>query len=71
MRDAINEKLNGFLAEKFVKERELMSKAKRKMQLKNNKYNQFEDEKYVLNDPLNKDVRFYAYLFMKKREPLI
>jgi hypothetical protein len=68
VRDAMNEKLNGFLTERYVKEKELMSKAKRKMLLKNTKYNQFGDDKYVLNDPLNKDVRFYAYLFMKKKE---
>lgn len=68
VRDAMNEKLNGFLTERYVKEKELLSKAKRKMLLKNTKYNQFGDDKYVLNDPLNKDVRFYAYLFMKKKE---
>ena len=45
-----------------------MSKAKRRMQMRNTQYKEYEKEKYLLNDPLNKDVKFYAYLFVKPKQ---
>ena len=36
--------------------------------MKNNQYHEYTKEKYVLNDPLSKDVKLYAYMFMKNKE---
>ncbi|CAD8124702.1 unnamed protein product [Paramecium sonneborni] len=68
VRDSINEKLGGFLKERQQKEKDFLNKAKRKMLMKNNQYQEFSKEKYVLNDPLSKDVKLYAYMFMKNKE---
>lgn len=38
------------------------------MLMKNTQFKEYEQDKYVLNDPLNKDVKLYAYLFVKPKE---
>ncbi|CAK66533.1 unnamed protein product (macronuclear) [Paramecium tetraurelia] len=68
VRDAINEQLRGFLKERQQKEKDILNKAKRKMLMKNNQYQGFQKEKYILNDPLSKDVKLYAYMFMKNKD---
>ncbi|CAK58751.1 unnamed protein product (macronuclear) [Paramecium tetraurelia] len=68
VRDAINDQLKKFVNEKQQKEQDILNKAKRKLLLKNNQYQGFQKDKYVLNDPLSKDVKLYAYMFMRNKE---
>ncbi|CAD8122290.1 unnamed protein product [Paramecium sonneborni] len=68
VRDVIDEKLRGFINEREQEQQQIMSKAKRRMQMKNTLFKEYENDKYILNDPLNKDVKLYAYLFVKPKE---
>ncbi|CAK68386.1 unnamed protein product (macronuclear) [Paramecium tetraurelia] len=70
VRDIIDQKLRGFIDEREQQEQKLLSKAKRRMLMKNTQFKEYEQEKYVLNDPLNKDVKLYAYLFVKPKEKM-
>ncbi|CAD8125011.1 unnamed protein product [Paramecium sonneborni] len=68
VRDVIEEKLRGFINEREQEQQSILDKAKRRMQMKNTLFKEYEKDKYILNDPLNKDVKFYAYLYVKPQD---
>ncbi|CAD8109542.1 unnamed protein product [Paramecium primaurelia] len=70
-REKMNLKLTEFLEHDQNQEKNLLLKAKRNLirELKNGnqKFHQFEPNRYNITDPLSKDVKFYAYMFMKPK----
>ncbi|CAD8194197.1 unnamed protein product [Paramecium octaurelia] len=70
-REKMNAKLTEFLEHDQNQEKNLLLKAKRNLirELKNGnkKFHQFEPNRYNITDPLSKDVKFYAYMFMKPK----
>ncbi|CAD8198024.1 unnamed protein product [Paramecium pentaurelia] len=68
VRDIIDQRLRGFMYEREQQEQQLLNKAKKRMLMKNTQFKEYEQDRYVLNDPLNKDVKLYAYLFVKPKE---
>ncbi|CAD8122686.1 unnamed protein product [Paramecium sonneborni] len=75
-REKMNDKLTEFLEHDLNQERNLQLKARRNLirDLKkgNKKFHSFEPNQYNLTDPLSKDVKLYAYMFMKpnKDDPI-
>ncbi|CAD8120231.1 unnamed protein product [Paramecium sonneborni] len=70
-REKMNTKLNEFLESDRNQEKNLLLKAKRNLirEIKNGnkKFHYFEPNKFNTTDPLSKDVKFYAYMFMKPK----
>ncbi|CAD8112335.1 unnamed protein product [Paramecium sonneborni] len=70
-REKMNAKLNEFLEQDKNQEKNLLLKAKRNLirEFKNGnkKFHQFEPNQFNTTDPLSKDVKFYAYMFMKPK----
>ncbi|CAD8207092.1 unnamed protein product [Paramecium octaurelia] len=70
-REKMNAKLTEFLEHNQNQEKNLLLKARRNLvrDLKNGnqKFHQFEPNRYNITDPLSKDVKFYAYMFMKPK----